>query len=94
MKSKYEAWSDVEQVSFADPEAIMKEIESGVLGKVAKLLHVIEAETWEEAMAVHHIKMGWEPYKPEGEAEECPNGCGSLYYPKGSGQCPKCGVVC
>ena len=94
MKAKYEAWSDDGQVSFADPEAIKKEIESGALGKTAKLLHVVEADTWEEAMAVHHIKMGWEPYKPEGEAEECPNGCGSFYYPKGSGQCPKCGVVC
>ena len=94
MKSEYEAWSDGEQVSFASPDAIRKEIESGVLGQEARLLHLVVADTWEEAMAVHHIKVGWEPYKPEGPAEPCPKGCGSYYYPKGSGQCPKCGVTC
>jgi hypothetical protein len=30
----------------------------------ARLLHQIEASTYEEAMEQHHIKMKWEPYIP------------------------------
>jgi hypothetical protein len=31
------------------------------------LLWRIEAATLEEASAIHHLRLGWEPYKPEGE---------------------------
>lgn len=48
----------------------------------------IEAATWEEAMAIFHLRRGWESYKP-GRAEPCPD-CGALYYPEGSGQCWQC----
>lgn len=30
----------------------------------AVLLYEIDKETWEECMTEHHIRMGWEPYKP------------------------------
>lgn len=50
----------------------------------------IEAATWEEAMAVYHIRMGFEPYKP-GEPAACPvHGNDFVYYPEGSGDCWKC----
>ena len=52
-----------------------------------KLFWRIEAATWEEAMAIYHLRQGWEPYKPDVKAEPCPD-CGALYYPEGSGQCP------
>jgi hypothetical protein len=35
-----------------------------LLPEGAKLLRTIEAETWEEAVTLHHELMGWEPYKP------------------------------
>jgi hypothetical protein len=49
----------------------------------------IEAATWEEAMAIYHLRQGWEPYNPGVKAMPCPK-CGSLFYPEGSGQCWKC----
>lgn len=53
-------------------------------------LYVIEAPTWEEAMAEHHQRQGWKPYKPEGDQVPC-EVCGTPYYPEGSGECGKCG---
>lgn len=53
----------------------------------------IEAATWEEAMAIYHLRQGWEPYRPEGKAEPCPD-CGALNYPEGSGQCWQCHHQC
>ncbi|MCW4238843.1 MAG: hypothetical protein G8D90_04355 [gamma proteobacterium symbiont of Clathrolucina costata] len=90
---KYEAWVDDESVTFATSEAIEYQKAKGLLGNNLKLLHVVEADTPEEAMAVHHIKMGWEPYKPMGEPQLCPNDCGSYFYPEGSGVCPNCGKI-
>lgn len=45
--------------------------------------------SWEEAMAIYHLREGLEPYKPEGEPSKCPK-CGSWFYPKGSGECWNC----
>lgn len=94
MKYKFEAWADDIGVSFATNENIMWQQENGLLGKSAKLLHIVHADTHEEAMTEHHSKMGWEPYKPMGEVKLCPKGCGSCFYPEGSGECPKCGKIC
>lgn len=54
-----------------------------------RLIHSVDLPTWEEAMAVHFIRMGWDPYKPEGRPIECP-ACGAMYYPRSSGDCWKC----
>lgn len=35
------------------------------VGKNAKILRIIEADSWDEAMKQHHELMGWEPYKSE-----------------------------
>jgi hypothetical protein len=56
------------------------------------LLWRIEAATWEEASAIHHLRMGWEPYKPMGEPSSCPR-CGSIFYSEGSGECWRCGKI-
>jgi hypothetical protein len=93
MAVRYEAWQDDNGITLTD-EANVKDLkEKNLFFGEPKLLHVILADTPEEAMAVHHIKMGWEPFRPEGNAVLCPKGCGSMVYPKGSGQCPKCGNV-
>ena len=49
----------------------------------------IYAASWEEAMAIYHLRQGWEPYNPNGEPKQCPS-CNAIYYPEGSGQCWKC----
>jgi|AntRauTorcE11898_2_1112593.scaffolds.fasta_scaffold16118_1 hypothetical protein len=90
----YEAWMDDESVTFATQEAIKFQKENNLLSGHLEFLHVIEADTHEEALAVHHIKMGWEPYKPVGEPKLCPNDCGFYFYPKGSSECPRCGKIC
>jgi hypothetical protein len=94
MKLSFEAWEDEESVMLSTPNAVSDHKLKGLFIGKEKLLYKIEADTYEEAMAVHHIKMGWEPYKPMGDPQLCPNSCGSYYYPEGSGECPKCGKIC
>jgi hypothetical protein len=55
-------------------------------------LYIIDAPTWEDAMAEHYRRQGFKPYVPGCEPEPCP-ACGTLYYPEGSGQCGKCGSI-
>ena len=93
MKYRFEAWADDEGVTFAPDEGIKWQKNKGLMGKNSKFLYAVDADTPEEAMAVHHVKMGWEPYKP-GAPKLCPKGCGSYFYPEGSGECPKCGKIC
>jgi hypothetical protein len=97
MKKPYEAWQHIDEceiITFGEVNNIKEQIAQGLIPIEAKLLHQVEADTYEEAMAVHYIKMGWLPYKPMGEAKECPNECGAMFYPKGSGECPNCGRIC
>ena len=96
MKKIYEAWEDDEgcSIAFSTVESIKNQFAAGLLSEKAKLLHRVEADTWEEAMSLHYIQMGWSPYIPEGAPEECPNRCGAMFYPEGSGDCPNCGNIC
>ena len=95
MKNTYEAWDDEENLCmpFATAEGIAEDRSKGLISKNAKFVFRIEADTWEEAMAVRNIKMGWSPYIPEGKPRNCPRLCGSIFYPEGSGECPKCGKI-
>ena len=56
------------------------------------LLYEFEADTPEEAHAIHNLRQGWRPYKPEGKPKKCPK-CEAIYYPEGSGICWRCGRV-
>ena len=96
MKKVYEAWQGDAGCStaFAPVESILEQRANGLLPTDAKLLYRVEADTYEEAMAVHHIRMGWSPYVPVGEPRGCPRGCGAVFYPEGSGECPNCGRIC
>jgi hypothetical protein len=96
MKRLYQAWQydDGCVTALGEAEGIKEEIAQGLMPKDAKLLHQFEAETWEEAQTLHYIEMDWRAYKPMGEAKECPNNCGAMFYPEGSGECPNYGRIC
>jgi hypothetical protein len=98
MRKTYEAWAEGDgptwtSITLATAEGIEEQRAKGLLPPNSRLRYRIDADTWEEAMAVHHVKMGWSPYQP-GKAQLCPNDCGALFYPDGSGECPRCGKIC
>ncbi|GHA76763.1 hypothetical protein GCM10007067_12540 [Lysobacter bugurensis] len=89
-KRVFEAWQDPEgDVTFASASAIAEQRSKKLLAASAALLYTVEANTWEEAMAVHHLRMGYEPYRPHGEPAPCPD-CHALVYIAGSGECWRC----
>jgi len=92
MASTFEAWRDPSDgsVAFAPRREIHQLRTKGLLSPDAVRLYAVEAATYEEAMAVHHLRMGWEPYRPVGTASPCPK-CGAQVYAGGSGQCWQCG---
>lgn len=83
MLKKYSCWhaKDGSQTSFHPGEELhpWDSIED------FDLAYIIQAETFEEAVAVHYLRMGWSPYKPMGQPIECPN-CKNYFY-LGSGEC-------
>ena len=54
------------------------------------LLFTVEPRTWDEAMAIRNLRLGWEPYQPAGESQNCPR-CSSNYWPESYGECWNCG---
>ena len=93
MKKAYEGWAENGSVTFTLAENIPDLRRRGLLESDAKFLHRIEADTFEEALAVHYLRTGREPFQP-GKPAQCPNGCGAYFYPEGSGECPNCGKIC
>jgi hypothetical protein len=90
MKRRYEVWVSGEESTLATPESIVERKSQGLLNPEATLRYVIEANTWEEASAIYHLRSGFGPYQPLGLAAPCPQ-CAALCYPEGSGQCWQCG---
>ena len=88
MKKTYEAWTENGDVTFVPAENISDLRERGLLGPDAKFLHRIEADTFEEALAVHYLRIGRKPFQPNGKPVKCPKGCGAYFYPESSGECP------
>ena len=60
----FEAWEQDGQIMFSTPENILDHKKKGLVSNDAKLLHRIEADSYDEAQILYHQKMGWEPYKP------------------------------
>jgi hypothetical protein len=89
----YEAWEDPDDNSIllATSGEVATHREKNLLGPAAELLYRFEAATWEEANAIHALRMGWEPYRAMGPPAPCPR-CGAAYYPEGSAQCWRCGA--
>ena len=94
MKTRYRAFQESSTQSCllgADLEAELRR--KGLLQSDAALLWEIEADTWEEAMSIHNLRMGFSPYKHVGEGQPCPQ-CSAVFYPQGSSQCWRCGPIC
>jgi hypothetical protein len=56
------------------------------------LLWRCEAGSYEEAMAIRNVRLGYAPYVPVGEPAPCPR-CGAQSCPGGSAQCWNCDRV-
>ena len=94
MKRVFTAWrsSDGLQISLVHGEGPPRFANGELQPNCEVLLWRIEVGSYEEAMAIHRLRLGWEPYVPEGEAAPCPC-CGSMYYPENSGQCWNCDLT-
>lgn len=94
MKQTYEIWqsSDGCEATLTTVEGIEQLRSKGSLEKF-KLVCRFEAATYEEARAILNLRMGYGPYDPGSNPSPCPKGCGMMYYPEGSGECPICGKV-
>ena len=88
----YETWEDPEEhvVTCGTSEQISDMRARGLLSRRAEQLFTFHAATHEEAMSIRNLRMGWEPYQPEGAPAPCPS-CEAWFYPEGSGQCWRCG---
>jgi hypothetical protein len=89
---QFEAWRTEDGVVLGTLSSIAEQRAKGLLSSSAQHLYSISACTWEEAQAIHHLRMGFEPYKPQGPASPCPK-CNALLYPEGSAQCWQCGFI-
>lgn len=65
----YSAWECDDGYVFVQGEGPPVWADRTPMPGVLRLLHVIEAESWEEACREYHRRMGWEPYR-----EESPDG--------------------
>ena len=92
MKRTYEAWQDPDGLAttFTPRENIQELRDKNLLAPNATLLFSVDADTFEEAMAIFHLRMGYEPFSPIGESSPCPK-CGAQLYASGSGECWRCG---
>jgi hypothetical protein len=86
--SIWTVWSsfDRSEVTLVQGEGQPRFADGSMQPNSDKLLWRIEAATPEEASATHHLRMGWQPYRPFGEPAECLS-CGAMFYPQGSGLC-------
>jgi hypothetical protein len=92
MLRKYEAWECKDGFAFFSSDQLPAHKQNPAMRLVKKLFDV-EAHTAEEAHSIYNLRMGWGPYKPMGEPEHCPK-CSEWFYPKGSGDCWRCGNIC
>ncbi len=91
----FSVWSSVDgsQITMSEGSERPKFADGTLEPFCERLMFVIEAASAEEAAAVQHLRLGWEPYRPMSKAAACPN-CGSNFYPGGSGQCWNCDYMC
>ena len=92
---KYSVWSldrddEGEDICLVEGEDIPRYANGTPQSDDNSLKFVIHACSLEEAMAVMHIRLGWEPWKPLGKSEECPS-CNQMYWPDSFGICWNCG---
>ena len=92
VKKIFECWitPDKTNITFTTSENIKQLKKQGLIQPEAYLQYYIEANTVEEACAIHHLRQGWGADRLMGEPELCPQ-CNSWFYPQGSGECWQCG---
>ena len=66
----FEAWEDDSGITFTTKENIAYFKSKKLISTDARLIHQIEASSYEEAMMQHHIKMKWEPYIPTDDIDK------------------------
>jgi len=88
----WEAWRDPDDDSVVFSSQRELKIDN-TLSERAFIIHRLHAATYEEARAILNLRMGWDAFVPQGEGKECPNSCGSYYYPEHSSTCPYCGKI-
>jgi hypothetical protein len=88
----FEAWETMSGSAFFESTRLAEQ-QANPAATLVKRLFEVHASTWEEAMSIYHLRMGWEPYVPGGEPEPCPR-CEAFFYPDGSGECWRCGKIC
>ena len=87
----YEAWeSDVGGMLIERDKVEQVRSKPGMT--LTRKVFDVQAGNWEEACAIYHLRMGYEPYTPMGDAAPCPK-CGGWFYPHGSGECWRCGKM-
>ena len=91
VKQIYECWKtpDGTDITFTTIENAEKFKKQGLISEDAFLEYSIEAQTAEEASAIHNLRQGWGAYNPMGEPKPCPK-YNSWFYPQGSGECWHC----
>ena len=75
MKRIFSAWAASEAeppFSLIEGEAQPRYANGQVMEDCRVRLFAIEACSWEEAMAIYHLRQGWEPYRPAEPAAQCP----------------------
>ncbi|MBE7368689.1 hypothetical protein [Ramlibacter pallidus] len=92
MQRTFEAWETEDGFAFFE-SAKLEEQRANPAQTLVRRVFQIEASTFEEAMSIYSLRMGWGPYRPMGEPAACSN-CGSWLYPEGSGECWQCGKIC
>ena len=94
MKRVYSAWrnSDGSQLTLAPGEEPPRLANGEPDPGCDVVLWRCEAGSYEEAMAIRNVRLGYVPYVPVGEPAPCPR-CGAQYDPGGSAQCWKCDRV-
>jgi hypothetical protein len=92
MKRVFTAWRSLDglQISLVAGDGPPRFANGELQPGCEVMLWRIEVGSYEEAMAIRNLRLGYKPYVPLGEASPCPD-CGSLHYPAGSGQCWNCG---
>jgi len=91
MERVFTAWSSLDgsQLSLVSGEGPPRSANGDLQENCEVMLWRIEVGSYEEAMAIRNLRLGYGPYVPQGEAFPCPD-CGSMYYPESSAQCWNC----
>ena len=82
MRKTYEMWEEFKEgisIHFLQKGGAQALQKKRMLDPSATLKLRVQADTYEEALALFYMKLGWAPYVPNGDPAPCPNGCGGVF---------------